>query len=140
MTPLDLLTRDIPAAVAATLFGAPVGIFADARAMTLLGAWRIALRGLRDDLREVRARKRRPLRQAIAAQHRTRTRHVPADNAAQAAEALSERLAGELDRLAVELTAVDPRAAVRMRKSAAGIRVAGKAEAARLCQAARAIS
>lgn len=117
-SPLDLLHRPVPSDLAARTFGVSPTLFdgiAAAR-LTLLTAFRLALRAGRADLAASRARKRAA--QIVAARQHPRM-HVPADAAAAAVACLRDAIAQEFDALAKAYRQDDPLAA-RLAETAAG--------------------
>lgn len=124
--PLILLGRTIPAAAAATLFAVPPSVFDGITPLTLLAAFRAAVRSVRADLHQARARKRATLRRSVAAAHREAARRVPGEVASSAVLGFADCAATEFEVFADRHHEIDPTAARRARAAAAAIRQAAQ--------------
>ncbi len=118
--PFEMLHRVIPVDLAAAAVGLHAAAFTAARGpLTLLEAFRVAMRIAREDLAQTRRRKRASLRRATAATRRSAP--VPVEAVEAAERDMSAAVRAELVELANQLEPTSPAAAAQTRAIIKGL-------------------
>lgn len=111
-----LLDRPIPPEIAAQLLGVDATLFDGAKRLTLREAFRLALRPALQERHLARGQRRSVLRREIVAQT-AEAKAVSAEAMTTAIRVTARQIDGDISEVADRLSALDPKAAAKLRKA-----------------------